>query len=75
MDMIASGPNKGDYALVATYNSASDSFMSFAATLGTYFQGVTAPATFGSIAVAHGEYGGSGAAFVTTAQTFINCLK
>ena len=74
-EMFTSGPSKGGYALVATYNSASDSFNSLAATLGTYFQGVTDPATFGGIAVAHGEYGGRGAAFVTTAQTFINCLK
>jgi hypothetical protein len=69
------GPNKGKYAFVATYNSASDSFKSFAATLGTYFQGVTDPATFGSIAVAHGENAGRGSGFVGIAQTFMDCLK
>ena len=72
--MFASGPNKGKYALVATYNNASDSFKSFAATLGTYFTGVTDPTAFGNIAVKHGENGG-GAGFVGIAQTFMDCLK
>jgi RHS repeat-associated protein len=72
---FARGPNKGRYSLVATYSSASDSFKSFAAALGKYFQGVTDPATFGSIAVANGEYGGRGAGFVNTADTFMDCLK
>ena len=65
----------GRDALVATYSSALDSFKSFAATLGTYFQAVTDPATFGRIAAAHGEYGSSGANFVNTALTFMDCLN
>jgi RHS repeat-associated protein len=71
---FTTGPNKGKYSLVATYNSVSDSFKSFAATLGEYFQGVTDPAAFGRIAVAHGEYGGGGD-FVNTALKFMDCLK
>ena len=73
-EMFTSGPNRGKYTLVATYNSASDSFKSFAARYGTVFAGVTDAATFGKIAVANGEYGGRGTSFVTTAQIFMDCL-
>ena len=71
---FASGPNAGRYALVATYQNASAAFASFAANDGRYFSGVTNAATFGGIAVAHGIYAGRGPGFVTTEQTFQNCL-
>ena len=74
-EMIASGPLKGYYALVASYNSAADSFKSFAATLGKYLSGVTDAATFGSIEVAHGINAGRASYFVNTVQTFLDCLN
>ena len=72
--MITQGPLKGYYALVASYSSASDSFKSFAATLGSFFSGVTDPTKFGGIAVAHGINAGKGQNYADTANTFINCL-
>ncbi len=73
-EMITQGPLKGYYALVASYSSASDSFKSFAATLGSFFSGVTDPTKFGGIAVAHGINAGKGQNYADTANTFINCL-
>jgi hypothetical protein len=72
---FASGPYKGDYSLVASYKSAADSFKSFAATLGKYLNGVTDPATFASILVAHGINAGRASYFGSTAQTFQDCLS
>jgi hypothetical protein len=71
---FASGPNAGRYALVATYQNASDAFKSFAAKDGQFFSGVTDPATFGKIAVAHGIYAGRGHAFLNREKTFQDCL-
>jgi RHS repeat-associated protein len=74
-EMFTSGPFKGDYSLVASYNSAADSFMSFAVTLGKYLNGVTDPAKFASILVAHGINAGRASYFGNTEQTFQNCLS
>jgi RHS repeat-associated protein len=75
LEPFASGPDAGRYALVATYNNASDAFKSFAAKDGQFLSGVTDPATFGSIAVAHGINAGRGQGFITTEATFQDCLK
>jgi uncharacterized FlgJ-related protein len=69
------GPDKGKYSLVATYNSASDSFKSFAATLGKYLTDVTDAATFGRIEAAHGINAGRDKNFVNLSQTFSDCLN
>lgn len=69
-----SGPRKGDCSLVASYNSASDSFKSFAATLGTFLSGVADADKFASILVAHGINAGRASYFGITEQTFQNCL-
>jgi hypothetical protein len=72
---FASGPHKGWFSLVASYNSAADSFKSFAATLGTYLSGVTDSASFADILVAHGINAGRASYFGSTAQTFQDCLS
>ena len=71
-DMITHGPLAGDYAWVATYSSALDSFKSAAAR----FSNLTAPdpATFAKNAVADGIYAGRSPAFLTREQIFANCL-
>jgi RHS repeat-associated protein len=74
-EAIASGRFKGYYALVASYNSAADSFKSFAATLGKYLSGVTDAATFASKLVAHGINAGRASYFGNTVQTFQDCLS
>jgi len=71
----ASGPYKGRFALVASYKSASDSFKSFAATLGRYLSNVTDAAKFASILVAHGINAGSASYFGSMEQTFQDCLS
>ena len=74
-EAFLSGPHKGWFSLVASYNSASDSFKSFAATLGTYLSGVTDAAKFASILVAHGINAGRASYFGSTMQTFQDCLS
>jgi len=74
-EMIQSGPLKGYYALVASYDNAADSFKSFAATDGKFLTGVTDPAKFASILVAHGINAGRANYFTTIANTFQECLN
>jgi RHS repeat-associated protein len=74
LEPFTSGPNAGRYSLVATYKNASDAFASFAAQDGQAFSGVTDPAKFGQIAVGKGIYAGRGNGFITTEQTFAQCL-
>jgi len=71
-EMMKSGGLKGYYALVATYSSAKDSFMSAAAT----FSNLTAtdPTTFAKNAVADGIYAGKSPAFLTREKIFADCL-
>ncbi len=75
LEPFAKGPHKGWFFLVASYNSASDSFKSFAATLGTYLSGVTDSAKFAKILVAHGINAGRASYFGDIAQTFQDCLS
>ncbi|QOY91468.1 RHS repeat-associated core domain-containing protein [Paludibaculum fermentans] len=74
-EMITKGRFKGYYALVASYNSAADSFKSFAATDGKYLIGVTDPKQFASILVAHGINAGSASYFGSFEKTFQDCLN
>ena len=74
-ESFASGPHKGWFSLVASYNSAADSFKSFAATDGKYLSGVTDPTKFASILVAHGINAGRASYFGNTVQTFQDCLS
>jgi hypothetical protein len=71
-EMIGSGSLTGYYALVATYSSAKDSFMSAAAKFSNLTE--TDPATFAKNAVADGIYAGRGPAFMQREQIFANCL-
>jgi uncharacterized protein RhaS with RHS repeats len=70
-----SGPHAGQYSLVATYKNASDSFASFAAKDSQYLKGITDPATFGTIAAAHGIHAGRQKAFLTNEKTFAECIE
>jgi hypothetical protein len=58
---------------VATYNSASDSFLSAAATFANLM--VNDPVTFKNNAKADGINAGGSRDFLTMEQTFANCLK
>ncbi len=71
-EKITSGGLKGYFALVATYSSALDSFMSAAAT----FSNLTAtdPATFAKNAVADGINAGRSPDFLKMEKIFANCL-
>ena len=75
LEAHTSGPDKGKLSLVASYNSAADSFKSFAATDGKYLSGVTDPTKFASILVAHGINAGRASYFGNTVQTFQDCLS
>jgi len=75
LEAHTSGPDKGKLSLVASYNSAADSFKSFAATLGSFLSGVTDAATFASRLVAHGINAGRDENFANTVQTFQDCLN
>jgi hypothetical protein len=60
------------YALVASYASVLNSFLSVAATFANL--NVTNPAAFAKNAAADGIYAGNSPGFLTTQQTFVNCL-
>ena len=72
LEMNQSGTLKGYYALVATYSSAKDSFLSAAAT----FSNLTAtdPTTFAKNAAADGINAGKSPAFLTREKVFADCL-
>jgi hypothetical protein len=62
------------FALVASYASVLNSFLSVAATFDNLNVPDSDPATFAQHAAADGIYAGNSPGFLATQQTFVNCL-
>ena len=71
-EQITKGPFKGDYALVAAYNSSADSFKSAAAKFSNLK--ATDPATFAKNAAADHIEAGTASYFLDTQAKFAKCL-